>query len=149
MRKVQVTHDIPLDPISTRQSLEQLLTGCKTFSVGLPLREFAIPGGLVVYKEIVVTAYPVLEDENLSDRIQLEFKATEECRLFPVFRGYLEIIPNSAGCTLDLCGRYQPPLGEFGMAFDMTIGSRIAERTMTTFLKDIASDIQAHAPAKV
>ncbi len=145
MSKVHVTHDIPLDPIRTRQSLEQLLTGCKTFSVGLPLRELAIPGGLVIHKEIVVTACPVLEDENLSDRIQLEFKATEESRFFPVFRGYLEIVPSGTGCTLDLSGRYQPPLGDFGMAFDMTVGSLIAERTVSMFLKDIASEIQTTA----
>ena len=64
-------------------------------------------------------------------------------QLFPDFRGALTVRPEHRGSRLQLDGQYAPPYGTAGKVFDLLVGRRIARRTMSHFLDELTSEIEA------
>lgn len=63
---------------------------------------------------------------------------------YPTFSGELKIESEDyASFDLVLEGRYEPPLGMVGAAFDAVVGHRIAESTARNLLATIADSIEA------
>ena len=62
---------------------------------------------------------------------------------YPDFEGTLAIRSrDGGGCTLELDGNYEPPLGQFGRVFDAVLGARIASATARELLADLAEEIE-------
>jgi hypothetical protein len=63
---------------------------------------------------------------------------------YPDFEGTLTVRADEdyASSVLELQGRYEPPLGAAGAAFDAVLGSRIASATAREFLRRLGQDIE-------
>lgn len=108
------------------------------------LKDFAVPGDLVLEKEVFVQARLARDELNLNDELQIEFEAASAANLFPAFRGLLDVVPgDKAGeAILELRGTYAPPFGFGGAAFDSAIGYLVAQRSVKAFLSELASALQ-------
>lgn len=64
---------------------------------------------------------------------------------YPDFDGELTVRADESyrSAILELRGGYVPPLGTFGQAFDLLVGSRIAAATARTLLQQIARLMEA------
>lgn len=126
-----------------RRLLEVLANPDEPFALRVSLADFGIPGNLKLEKEIVVTTHLQRDEANLNDVITIRFEASDSAGLYPSFSGILDVIADEAGSVLDLAGRYDPPGGGAGRAFDATIGYLIAQRSMSSFLDDLAQKISS------
>jgi hypothetical protein len=69
---------------------------------------------------------------------------------FPRFRGALRIEPvGDEACALELSGRYEPPGGLIGAAFDSVLGHRIARATMRELVSRIGRSLAAEYDRRV
>ena len=76
--------------------------------------------------------------------VELAWSATRAAALFPVMEATLSVYPISAHETqLDLSGRYRPPLGAAGSAFDAVVGHRLAEKSVLRFVQELAARLSA------
>lgn len=76
--------------------------------------------------------------------IPLTWHAQTASFAFPEFRGSLEVEPLADGVTrFSVVGRYEPPLGPIGMAFDATVLHGVAERTGRAVLQRVVHRTQA------
>ena len=66
-------------------------------------------------------------------------------RVLPTFHGRLQAAPFGDGATLVLSGSYAPPLGAVGAFGDGLVGHRVARRSLTAFLDDVAARIDCEA----
>ena len=102
--------------------------------------------GLKVSKDIDLTVGPIEETTERSSpitRLQLEWKAKESARLFPLMQAELSVYPLTATETqLDLSGKYRPPFGVLGNAVDAMIGHRIAEASIHQLLSEVAEHLK-------
>ena len=64
-------------------------------------------------------------------RLDFTWQAARSARAFPTMEATLTIYR----------GRYRPPLGTLGTAFDATLGHRIAEATLLRLLHDVRTEI--------
>ena len=72
-------------------------------------------------------------------RLPMSWSATGPTRLFPSFEADLEVAALGAGRTqISISGRYRPPLGALGRAFDRALLHRVAEATVKDFLDRVA-----------
>lgn len=108
------------------------------------LKDFALPGDVVLEKEVYVHARLVRDELNLNDELHIEFEGASSPGLFPKFRGILDVFPGekSGESILELRGNYEPPFGFGGAAFDSAIGYLVAQRSVKTFLDEVAASIQ-------
>jgi len=75
-------------------------------------------------------------------RVELTWTAAERSMLFPSMDAVLVAHALSSGETrLELAGRYHPPLGPVGGAFDVLLGHRIAEACVQLFMREIARQL--------
>lgn len=70
--------------------------------------------------------------------LPLQWQATGREHLFPTFEGELEAAPDRSGTRLRLRGRYTVPLGWLGKLGDGVKGHRVATRSLTRYLEDVA-----------
>ncbi len=65
--------------------------------------------------------------------------------IYPTFHGSLSIRASDTyeHSRLELHGKYDPPLGAIGKAFDNVLGKRIAEATGERLIEEIATTIEA------
>ena len=85
-------------------------------------------------------------DATGDPRMRLEFtwEATQQAGLFPKMDATLTAYPVAPDETqLDLHGRYRPPMGTVGMAFEVTAGHRVAEATLHRLLHDVRNQIMS------
>jgi hypothetical protein len=72
-------------------------------------------------------------------RLQLEWEAARNPRLFPFMQADLSVYPlTSTETQLDFSGIYEPPLGTLGKAVNAVAGHRIAEVSVHRFINDVA-----------
>jgi hypothetical protein len=93
--------------------------------------------GLQVSKDIDITVGAIHEDTSPSavTHVELEWRASESPRLFPVMKGDLKVYPLTATETLvDFNGEYEPPMGLIGGAIDAVVGHRLAEASVHRFV---------------
>ena len=75
--------------------------------------------------------------------INIEWSAAKNPSMFPVMNGYLNIYPLTATETqLDFDGNYEVPLGIVGGVLDSVIGHKIAEASVSRFMKDVAAHLR-------
>lgn len=130
------------DAATARRRLVDILTKPhEPFVLRVALADFGIPGNLKLEKEIVVTARLQRDETGLNDVLAVAFQATDSAGMYPSFSGTLDVNAEESGSVLDLSGAYDPPGGAPGRAFDATIGYLIAQRSMSSFLDDLAQKI--------
>lgn len=101
-------------------------------------------GGMEIGAEIAITINEAEERPGASawdvrTRLQLDWEAAKNPRLFPEMKGELDVYPLSAKETqLDFGGTYSPPFGPLGSAIDALVGHRIAEASIHRFVTDVA-----------
>ena len=115
----------------------------------VPLEDFGLPGALALSRNVEVTIEKRRDQYNLNDEFAVEWKPNDDAP-FPTLHGRLTIWSESdpSESFIELDGSYEPPLGEFGEAFDATIGNLIAQRTATAFLRDLSDGVCALAHAR-
>ena len=141
MQELRASIGISGDPATIRATLLREFIGTdKACNIHVSLKDFAIPGDVVIEKGILVYAHVVRDEENLNNDVMVEFKAATETELFPTFRGVLDVYAAEYGSesVLEIVGAYEAPLGMLGLAIDSTIGYVIAQRSMTDFLSTVA-----------
>lgn len=132
------------DPATAKRRLLDILANPhEPFALRVSLADFGIPGNLKLEKEIVVTANLQRDDANLNDVLAVRFEASDSAGIYPSFSGILDVNAGEPGSVLDLVGTYDPPGGAAGRAFDATIGYLIAQRSMSSFLDDLAQKISS------
>ena len=73
----------------------------------------------------------------------LRWHATRDAGLFPSMQAKLLVYPHSQRHTqLELEGTYDPPLGPLGDALDALGAHTLAERSVQSFLRDIAVQLE-------
>ncbi|HMK97435.1 MAG TPA: hypothetical protein VK425_07805, partial [Acidimicrobiales bacterium] len=76
--------------------------------------------------------------------LSIKWQAAERPALFPVLEGDLELVPLGADRSrLILSASYVPPLGELGRRLDRAVLHRVAESTVRSFLRRLASSLEA------
>jgi hypothetical protein len=69
---------------------------------------------------------------------------------FPRFSGLLRIEPVGDGaCVLELAGRYEPPGGVAGAAFDALLGNRVAQASLRELVTRIGRSVSAEYDRRV
>lgn len=75
-----------------------------------------------------------------STTLAIEWRGHRRAGLFPVMTATLAIYPLTATETqLELSGSYQPPLGVVGGAIDAVALRRLAQESVSAFVRDIAT----------
>jgi hypothetical protein len=101
-------------------------------------------GSIDVGTDIAIAVKGVADETALDlsarrTRLELEWAASRNPRLFPLMRAELSLYPLTATETqLDFSGQYEPPLGVLGSAIDAVVGHRIAEASVHRFVSDVA-----------
>lgn len=105
--------------------------------------------GIEIAKDVAISINSVDQDVDGSPspntRLQLEWEATENPRLFPLMKAELTIYPLTATETqLDFAGHYEPPAGALGGVIDSVVGHRIAEASVHRLIEDIATYLRTN-----
>lgn len=101
-------------------------------------------GGLEIGAEIEITINEAEEKPgagawDVRTRLQLDWEAAKNPRLFPEMSGELDVYPLSAKETqLDFGGTYSPPFGPLGGAIDSLVLHRVAEASIHRFVTDVS-----------
>lgn len=102
------------------------------------------PFGFAVDRAVRVEIAPARDEQNLNDVLAISW-SPEGTAMLPHFEGTLVVWgdedPHS--CSIEVDGRYAPPLGVAGQVFDEAIGHQIAQSTARELLYDIKRSIEA------
>jgi hypothetical protein len=112
--------------------------------VRTPLEElrFEIGGGAITRR--VEAEVGPMDSGPASLRVPLHWKATEHPNLFPVMDAELHISDLDGNhIELRLVGEYRAPLGAVGAVGDALGGHRVAEKTLSGFLSEVARRLEA------
>jgi hypothetical protein len=107
-------------------------------------------GPLDIGTQIAVTVGEIREESyggstSRVTRIPIEWSATQRAGLFPVMNAELSVFPLTATETqIEFVGRYEPPMGIIGGAFDATVGHRIAQASVHRLVSDVAKYLREH-----
>lgn len=109
-----------------------------------PLEElrFEIGGGAFTRRVQAEIGPMVNEPSRMS--MPLHWRAAEHPRLFPVMDGELRI-SNVEGHEIELrlVGEFRAPLGAVGAVADAVAGRRVAEKSLHSFLAEVARRLEA------
>lgn len=109
--------------------------------IGMPLREFGLPGDVQLVREVDVTLERRRDEENLNDEFGVTWLA-DDSPLFPRFDGRLVVCADSPSKSyIELDGSYEPPFGDAGEVFDAAIGHAIAQTTARMFLEEVRTGL--------
>jgi hypothetical protein len=101
-----------------------------------------LSGGMSVHQEVLVEAkLPKSSDGILN--LPLHWRATGREGLFPTFAGELKAERTRTGARLRLVGTYAVPLGWIGRFGDERLGHRAAERSLSSYLEEVAARLEA------
>ena len=110
----------------------------------IPLKELGLPVELGLERRVVVTFLPRQRNKLMLGRkhehVELDWRP-ERGGPYPAFKGRLTIRPLSGKTELELAGRYEPPFGAVGAAFDAVIGGRLARITASAILAELAAEL--------
>ena len=137
-RYAQVRDALRVDPVGALSRATQSATA-RAEAVAVQLHVHL--AGIEVGKDVDVRVVKIEELEagtpSPVTRLQLEWKARESARLFPLMHAELSVYPLTGRETqLDLSGQYEPPLGILGGAVDAVVGHRIAEASIDRFVSE-------------
>ncbi len=94
--------------------------------------------GVDVALQVLSVARDAMPGEPLT-KLTLGWTAARAPALFPVMWTTLSIFPLANGDTrIALDGTYQEPLGRAGQAIDAVVGHRIADASVSRFVKEVA-----------
>ncbi len=108
-------------------------------------------GGIDLGAEIDIEIEGVTEVRESLERpvttLALTWRSRKSPAWFPVMAAKLAIYPLSPPETqLELSGTYQAPLGVLGGVVDAVAMGRIAQDSVETFVREIATHLRAHLP---
>ena len=108
---------------------------------------FAVTNGHRVAKQVEISlGQPVRTFAHA--RLPMSWKATGPAPLFPSFEADLEIAALGPTRTqISISGRYRPPMGAVGRAFDRALLHRVAEATVKDFLDRVGEKVSARVHA--
>jgi hypothetical protein len=100
-----------------------------------------VPGALE--KNVLVSYRPGQDPMRFDEPWQVHW-TPEGGGPYPDFDGEITVRADESyrRAVLELRGEYKPPLGTFGQAFDLIIGSKIAARTARALLQEIARGME-------
>ncbi len=99
-----------------------------------------VPASGSVGVRVHLSGNPAVGDP--ASQFALTLEAESLGALFPKFEGFVSPNPLGATCTeLWLQGRYDPPLGPLGSAFDATVMNGVARRSLEGFLHRLSGDV--------
>lgn len=108
-------------------------------------------GGVTVDEDVQVEMAAVRLAAR-SAQWDLTWRAVDHGRLFPTFRGTLELSPHrssdlhrwflAARSIIRISGAYSPPLGPIGVFGDGVIGHRLARQSVEGYLNRVAHRIE-------
>jgi hypothetical protein len=109
-----------------------------------PLEELRIEiGGGAITRRVDAEVGPVINGHRTL-RMPVRWKAAEHPNLFPVMVADLHVSDlDGDHIELRFVGEYRAPLGAVGAVADMLAGSRLAEKSLNTFLTDVAHRLEA------
>jgi hypothetical protein len=116
-----------------------------------PLEELRIEiGGGAITRRVNAEVGPLINGHETL-RMPVRWKAAEHPNLFPVMVADLHVRDlDGDHIELRFVGEYRAPLGAVGAVADTLAGSRLAEKSLNTFLTDVAHRLEAalveHAP---
>lgn len=100
-------------------------------------------GGIDIGTEVEIQITGVEHDhayDQPATKLSLEWQAASHPRIFPLMKATLVIFPLSTTETqLELRGDYQPPMGKLGEVIDDAVGHRLAEASVTRFIREVAA----------
>ncbi len=94
-----------------------------------------------------------IEDERSTPmgpatKLHLRWAAAKHPELFPAMDATLDVYALAPDETqVDFLGKYHPPLGVVGVAFDIMLGHKLAEAVVHRFVNDIAKGLQTDVGA--
>jgi hypothetical protein len=109
-----------------------------------PLEELRIEiGGGAITRRVDAEVGPVINGHRTL-RMPVRWKAAEHPNLFPVMVADLHVSDlDGDHIELRFVGVYRAPLGAVGAVADTLAGSRLAEKSLNTFLTDLAHRLEA------
>lgn len=106
-------------------------------------------GGASVHQEVEVQLGAPGPVDGGGVTLALTWRATGHDRLVPAFRGELRASPDRAGTLLSLHGTYAVPLGAIGR-FGEAVGlRRLARRSLSAFVADVARRLDAEVDRRL
>ena len=107
-------------------------------------------GPVEIGADVVVRVTSVEEEHQTPlgprTRLLLAWEAPKHADLFPTMVATLDVYALAPNETqVDFQGRYSPPLGALGAAFDAVIGHRIAQAAVHRFVEEIAERLRVDA----
>jgi len=107
------------------------------------LRLTASVPGVALEKEVLVTFAGAIDPMHFDQPWHIHWKP--QAGPYPEFDGELTVRSDETyrSSVLELCGRYRPPGGVLGAAFDWAAGSRIARITARELLQRIGTEMEA------
>jgi hypothetical protein len=111
----------------------------------VPLRAFGVPSELGLERQVTVTFRPARRNKLMLGRrlesVYLEWKPKGDGP-YPTFKGSITVRPLSGETELELKGRYEPPLGPVGAAFDTLVGNNLAKATALALLASMKGELE-------
>jgi hypothetical protein len=109
-----------------------------------PLEELRIEiGGGAITRRVDAEVGPLINGHGTL-RMPVRWKAAEHPNLFPVMVADLHVSDlDGDHIELRFVGEYRAPLGAVGAVADTLAGSRLAEKSLNTFLTDVAHRLEA------
>lgn len=112
-----------------------------TISPRVDLSSLKLPGTAQARHDVRVE-HELLRKPGQPDTLKLAWDPDDPTA--PRFAGTLQCAEGDGGKTLlILDGKYEPPFGVAGAAFDAIVGGRIASATLRTLLEDMRQFIEA------
>lgn len=124
--------------------LQRRTDGEVALPLRVSLRDFGIPAGLALERDVSVRISRRRDAQNINEEIGVTWQPLDGGP-YPVFNGRLivwsEHRPDESFMELD--GSYEPPGGAAGQFFDDAVGHLIAQRTAHQLLESLSEGIIA------
>ena len=131
--------------IALRAIERSLSANNNTIELIVPLRAFGLPTELGLEREAIVTFSAGHRNKLMLgrryERLAIEWKP-KGGGPYPTFKGRITIRPLSGGTELELRGRYEPPFGPAGAAFDKVVGGKVASATALALLAQLKGELE-------
>lgn len=116
----------------------QATAAATTHAARLHVRIAAIDVGTDVDIQVTGVEQDFAYDQPAT-RLTLKWQAASNPGVFPSMIATLTIFPLSPTETqLELSGQYEPPMGKVGEVIDAALGRRLAEASVSSFIKEVA-----------
>jgi hypothetical protein len=108
-----------------------------------------VSGGASVQQEVEIRLGVARSTGKGGVTLPLTWEPRAHHRVLPSFRGELEASPDRSGTAISLRGTYDVPLGPVGRFGDDVAGRQLAQRSLATYLEQIAHRLDAEVDRRL